>query len=304
MLNFLKIHNIIADKIAVGVSGGADSLALVLRLSEELKDNNIKIIALTIDHQLRKESRDEAEYVAQLMQRYDIEHHILTWDGDKPVTGIEEAARIARYDLLQKWCKGNGVNVLAIAHHAKDQMETFFLRLQRGSGLYGLCGMSAVVERDGLLIIRPLLNENPEDIKSYLRERQVKWVEDPSNQSDDFLRVRIRKKIPALMKDWELSYGRVCSAMCELQRTRDFVNGQVNRFINNHVRDWDGCGVSFALSVLEKQHDEIIFQVLAELVRRVGNNVYIPRAEEVERLAKCLVEKFVPVKNYRKSESE
>ena len=95
MQDFFTKYGIENQAIAVGVSGGADSLALALRLNEQ----GYKIVALTVDHGLRPEARIEAEYVASVMQKYNIEHHILTWVGTKPQTSIEEAAREARYNL-------------------------------------------------------------------------------------------------------------------------------------------------------------------------------------------------------------
>ena len=97
MERFFEKYPLEDKVVAVGVSGGADSLALVYRLNEYGQKNGIKVVALTVDHQLREESSREAEYVAGLMKKEGIEHHILVWDGDKPQTGIEEAARQARY---------------------------------------------------------------------------------------------------------------------------------------------------------------------------------------------------------------
>ena len=121
------------QEFAVAVSGGADSLALVLMMQEELAPLGKKIVALTVDHKLRGESTEEALYVGRIMKAYQIEHHILTWNGEKPKNGIEEAAREARYNLLVDWCQQKKISVLAIAHQALDQAETFFMRLQRGS---------------------------------------------------------------------------------------------------------------------------------------------------------------------------
>jgi len=241
---------------------------------------------------LRRESGDEAQYVASVMKNMGIEHHILEWKGTKPKTAIEETAREARYGLLQDWCKQNEVNVLAIAHHAKDQAETFFLRLQRGSGLFGLSGMQPVSKRDCLTIIRPLLNVEPEQLKEYLQAKKIEWVEDPSNQCDDFLRVKIRKNLDVWLNELGMPLYRLPETMAELSRAKSYIQQQVNKFIKNNVRYWDSCGVSVTFKALKEQHDEIIFQVLGELVRQVGQQVYIPRADGIERLAKALFEKF------------
>ena len=130
LVQFWLKYNLEDDVIAAGVSGGADSMALVLGLHKLLSAQNKRVVALTVDHGLRAESAQEAAYVAQVMARFGIEHHILVWQGDKPQRGVEEAARAARYALLEEWCLAHHVKTLAVAHHALDQAETFFLRLQ------------------------------------------------------------------------------------------------------------------------------------------------------------------------------
>ena len=195
---FFEKYQIGDAAVAAGVSGGADSLALLFQLDAFLRPQGRRVIALTVDHGLRPESRDEAEYVAKLAAERQIEHHILTWEGKKPEKGIEEAARTARYGLLCGWCRDNGVGTLAVAHHLLDQAETFFMRLQRGSGLNGLCGMAPLSEKNGVRLIRPFLQVHPERLKEFLRERGVSWAEDPFNRCDDYLRVRVRKFLPQL----------------------------------------------------------------------------------------------------------
>ncbi len=287
MLDFFKRYQIEDEVIAAGVSGGADSLALVLRL----KDCGKKVVALTVDHQLRPESRTEAEYVAALMEKHGIEHHILTWEGEKPEHGVETAAREARYDLLQKWCAGHMVQTLAVGHHRRDQAETFLLRLQRGSGLFGLSGILPVSYRGWLRVIRPQLDDSPEELRAYLRERGVKWVEDPSNQCDDYQRVRMRKFLPLLEKESGISETRLAETAAILARTRDYIEGQVARFIKNHVRCWHEKIFSLPVQLLSAQHEELCYRVLAQLIKDCGGAPYTPEAAAVLRLCAGLTEK-------------
>ena len=233
MSGFFEQYQIDDEVIAAGVSGGADSLALVLRLNDWAKQNGRRIVALTVEHGLRDESAAEAQYVAKLMAEFGIEHHILPWVGDKPDTGIEEAARKARYDLLAEWCKANKVRVLATGHHLRDQAETFLLRLIRGSGVYGLSGILPVSERGGLIIVRPQLDKTPDELRGYLRERGVRWVEDPSNQNQDFLRVKIRKFLPKLAQGIGLTEERLAATAAVLAETRAFIEAEVQKIIQN-----------------------------------------------------------------------
>lgn len=272
------------EVVAVGVSGGADSLALVLQAAEELAVFGRKVVALTVDHGLRPTSRLEAEYVAGLMQKYGIEHHILTWTGKKPTTGIEEAARQARYALIAEWCSQNNVHVLLTAHHAKDQAETFLMRLQRGSGLEGLCGIREYSVRDGLVILRPLLAVNPENLRDYLRQRAIVWVEDESNRDTTFLRGKIRQYLPELTENIGINIEKICNAVHNLQSAEDYIEQQLDLLLAHDVI-WDfGTVCRFRYVDYLSWHKEMKFRVLARLCRRE----YIPRAERVLALANAL----------------
>lgn len=284
MQEFFAKYQIENEVIAAGVSGGADSLALVLRLQECGK----KVIALTVDHGLRPESGEEATYVAKLMKAQGIEHHILVWEGVKPASDIEAAAREARYDLLCGWCLEHGVNVLAIGQHQRDQAETFLLRLQRGSGLYGLSGILPVSNRGTVKIIRPQLTDSPEMLRDYLYFRGIKWVEDPSNQCDDFQRVKIRKFLPELENKIGLSVERLAETAAVLARTRVYLEDQTNILIKNHVRWWDDVLVSLSKDFIQSLHSEMRYRVLAVLIKDVGGRPYSPEAEEIFRLSEEL----------------
>ena len=272
------------EVVAVGVSGGADSLALVLQAAEELAVFGRKIVALTVDHGLRPTSRLEAEYVAGLMQKYGIEHHILTWTGKKPTTGIEEAARQARYALIAEWCSQNNVRVLLTAHHAKDQAETFLMRLQRGSGLEGLCGIREYSVRDGLVILRPLLAVTPENQRDYLRQRAIVWVEDESNRDTTFLRGKIRQYLPELTENIGINIEKICNAVHNLQSAEDYIEQQLDLLLAHDVI-WDfGTVCRFRYADYLSWHKEMKFRVLARLCRRE----YIPRAERILALVNAL----------------
>lgn len=270
--------------VAVGVSGGADSLALVLQAAEELAVFGRKVVALTVEHGLRPTSAAEAEYVAALMQKFGIEHHILPWLGEKPQTGVEEAARQARYMLLGEWCHKNNVRVLLTAHHAKDQAETFLMRLQRGSGLEGLCGIREYSRRDGMIIIRPFLNVNPDDLRLYLQKRKIIWVEDESNQDTSFLRGKLRQFLPELADKTGINVEKICGAVQNLQSAEDFIEQQLDMLLARDVV-WDFSTVCrFKYTTYLSWHKEMKFRVLARLCKRD----YIPRADRVLNLISAL----------------
>lgn len=279
MEDFIKKYGLAGEVIAVGVSGGADSLALVLGL----KDVGCKVVALTVDHGLRKESAQEAGYVAQVMQKNGIEHHILCWQGDKPASGVEEAARKERYRLMFEFCHQHGIKYLATGHHLRDQAETFLLRLARGSGVFGLSGILPLSRRGGISVIRPQLDKTPEELKEFLRRKNIRWVEDPMNENEDFARVKIRKFLPQL-QEIGIDEKRLAETAAVLAKTRDFIETEVNGFIENYVRNFDGAAFGLSWLKFKNLPHELALPLLGKLVREISRADYRPEAKEVERV--------------------
>ena len=272
------------EVIAVGVSGGADSLALILRMNDLGK----KVVALSVDHGLRPTSSDEAKYVAKLMKKTGIEHHILVWEGEKPTSDVEAIAREARYKLLCDWCKNHNVKYLAIGHHRRDQAETFLLRLQRGSGLQGLCGMYPLSKRGEIFILRPQLDDDPDVLRDYLKQKNIDWVEDESNQCEDFMRVKMRKFLPELETKIGLTEVRLAETAKVLQRTQNYFEYEVAKRIKNQVRELYDRIYAFSVNVIRDWHEEIAYRVLEKLLRLCGNKSYAPEAEEILRLLQAM----------------
>jgi tRNA(Ile)-lysidine synthase len=184
--------------LAVAVSGGPDSMALALLANSWVEKRGGRLTALTVDHRLRSESVDEAEQVHRWMDALGVEHHVLVWTGGKPATGIQEAAREARYALLGDWCRTAGVLHLLLGHHLQDQAETVLLRLAHGSGVDGLAAMASVVETPAVRLLRPLLGVTPAALREYLGRRKQPWIDDPSNDDPRFARTWLRRALPAL----------------------------------------------------------------------------------------------------------
>ncbi len=178
--------------IAVAVSGGPDSLALVLLAQRWARQRGGRAWALTVDHGLRPESAEEAGTVAGWLAARAIPHEILVWAGDKPTSGIQEAARDARYRLLAEWCRAHGCLHLLTAHHRQDQVETHLIRRRAGSGIDGLAGMSAVRELAGCRLVRPLLSVTRERLLAVLAQEGQPFLRDPSNLNPAFERARLR----------------------------------------------------------------------------------------------------------------
>ncbi len=193
-----KTHPKSVLKIAVAFSGGGDSMALALLMHDWVKAHGGELMALTVDHKLRPESTAEAALVQKTLQSRGIAHEILTWQGDKPKTHVQELAREARYDLLLDACRKRGFTTLAVAHNLEDQIETFWMRLAHGSGPDGLAGMAATREVGGVTIIRPVMGFSRAQLRATCTQSGVRWIEDPSNHNDKYLRVKLREFEEAL----------------------------------------------------------------------------------------------------------
>ncbi|MEE1657574.1 tRNA lysidine(34) synthetase TilS [Microvirga sp. CF3062] len=188
-----------ASGILVAVSGGPDSMALMHGLARwaSLK-RRPPIHVATVDHGLRPEAAEEAAFVAREAALLSLPHRTLAWTGQKPATGIQEAARETRYGLLVEHARERGASHLVTAHTLDDQAETVMMRLSRGSGLSGLAGMRLETDRHGIRHVRPLLGVPKSRLLDQCRQQGWRFVTDPSNADERYARVRWRKLMPLL----------------------------------------------------------------------------------------------------------
>jgi tRNA(Ile)-lysidine synthase len=268
--------------IAVALSGGPDSLALTLLLADWTAAFGGRLTALTVDHGLRPDSADEARTVAGWMAAKGITHHILTWDGAKPVTGLMAAAREARYEHLNGWCRAEGVLHLAIAHQLEDQAATFLMRLRRGSGLDGLAAMPPVVEGMPRLL-RPLLTVSRERLLARLRAAGQAWIEDPSNHNPAFERTAATDFV-SHGNSLGLTAERVALAADSLLRARRALEEAIADCLAD-CASLDALGVAHVeIGALMAASEEVRLRALARLLRTVGGEAYTPRLERLTRL--------------------
>lgn len=170
-------------------------------------------MALTVDHGLRAGAQAEARAVGDWCAAHQVPHEILTWTGDKPSSGVQAAARAARYRLLINACHAHNIGHLLVAHTRDDQAETVFMRLKRGSGV-GLSGMAVKTPvatdqvADPITLVRPLLTTaRRADMAAYADAHQLPVVHDPSNDDEQFERVQVRALLAALAQQNLLSVG-------------------------------------------------------------------------------------------------
>lgn len=182
-------------RIGIAVSGGPDSLALLL-LASAARPSMVE--AASVDHGLREGAHEEAAFVAGICERLGVQHAVLTarW-SEVPQTAIQERARRERYRLLSYWTEERALDALATAHHADDQAETMLMRLNRGSGVRGLAGMRgrSVTPGNHVRLVRPLLGWRRAELQKVCADAGITPALDPSNVDERFERVRVRNAL-------------------------------------------------------------------------------------------------------------
>jgi tRNA(Ile)-lysidine synthase len=263
--------------IAVAVSGGADSMALLLLFKELLDEFGLgnRLIALTIDHNLSC-SKEYVNSVHNWICQRQINHEILEWQHAPLQTAIEEKARAARYKLLTDYCRNNRIPRVFVAHHAKDQAETVFMHLMRGSSLRGLGGMRPVSQYNGIDIVRPLLSVDPQDLKDTLRRFNQPYMTDADNLSDQFERVRWRRMIT---QNREINVCNMAKSAQNLQNIETQIEEAAQKFISANV-----IALSFPNQKFLELMPVVAQTVLKLLINKVRNNALPCSYRVVEKI--------------------
>ncbi len=276
--------------LAIATSGGADSMALLLLMHQWAKENQGNVIALTVDHNLRKESADEAKQVAGWCTARGIEHHILTWQSDGVNSSVQERARGARYRMMTDWCKAHKVGHLLTAHHRGDQAETLFFRLARGSTILGLSCIAPVSELHGVRLLRPLLSFSKKSLESYLSDEGQEWIEDASNQSMKYTRNVIRQHLQAQPNAEELE-ARAAALAEKFAGFRAVIERQLAEATDKTVKTCTDGSVRLHVDTFIDQPPEIGKLMLSRLTQSLAGSDYPPRSEKIENLYKLLKNK-------------
>jgi tRNA(Ile)-lysidine synthase len=278
-------------RIAVAFSGGADSLGLlVLAAQWAARSRHRSVVALTVDHGLRAEAAAEARLCARMAKALGVPHRILHWRGDKPRSGIQAAAREARYALLMEACRAADIGSLLVAHHLEDQAETFLLRLARGSGVDGLAGMAAERLLDGMppvRLLRPLLDVPREALRAVAARSGLTPIEDPSNDNPRFDRVRMRR----LASDFAalgLTPQRLADTAGHMARARQALDGATRDLFATSVWMQPTGHIEAETSPLLAAPSEIGFRALSEMLKAIGVRNYPPRFEALCALYEAL----------------
>ena len=276
--------------VALAVSGGSDSTALmylVHRWRAETGERVPEISVLTVDHGLRPASADEARAVAKAARTLGLAHRTLRWDEGKPASGLQAAAREARYGLLSRWCRENGAGCLLVGHTLDDQAETVLMRLAHGSGVEGLAGMAEWRDLDGVMLYRPLLGETRGSLRAMLDEAGIAYVDDPSNEDERFERVRVRKALASGALAG-LDVRQIVRSAERLREASEAIDHYTDRLVARHGRLHLGGFAEIDGDALADAPVATRRRVLERALRVVGGNAYPPRTEVLSEICERL----------------
>ncbi|MEO1291882.1 MAG: tRNA lysidine(34) synthetase TilS [Pseudomonadota bacterium] len=268
--------------VAVGVSGGGDSVALLRLLAPWADRRGVPVTVLTVDHGLRPESAVEAEWAARLAGTLDLPHRTLRWEGAKPDANRMAAAREARLSLLREVTAALGSGaVLALAHTLDDQAETVLLNLARGSGVDGLSAMEAR-GADGLTI-RPLLSISRERLRVTLRTLGQGWLEDPSNEDRRYDRIKMRDALRQLAP-LGVTAERLAQTATAMRRARAVLEAETLALAQEAAELAPLGTIRLDAARLAAAPDELALRLLRLTLAEVSGAAYPPALAPLEAL--------------------
>ena len=262
-------------RLAVAVSGGGDSVALLHILSRCFDPEHVQIFAATVDHGLRPESTDEAKDVARLAAGLGIEHSVLSWTGWDGTGNLQDQARKARYSLLCNWAKAKDIPTLLLGHTANDQAETVLMRLGRAAGVDGL---AAIPERrvvQGVTVVRPIMGLTRADLRAYLIGHGIAWVDDPSNDDLKYDRIKARRALEQLE-----SLGITADGLSEVAQNMTRARQALDWYCFIAAREMaciDGGNVVVDLRKFRTLPEETARRLLIGAITWISGSLYPPR---------------------------
>jgi tRNA(Ile)-lysidine synthase len=284
-----KLNQLNKKSYIIAVSGGPDSLALVALTKAYNYEKKSKFYYVLINHNIRKNSAQEAKQVKNLLKKHRI--NLNTISNKKKITkNIQGQARNIRYEMLLKFCKIKKTKTIFTAHNLEDQVETFFIRLSRGSGLTGLSAMKSLSKLDrSVKLYRPLLDIKKKFLIKISKITFGKYFKDPSNVDQKYLRTKIRN----LKKPLETSgieYDQIIKSINNLASSKATLDEYFNRTFKETIKK-SRKDILIDLKKFEKLNQEIKIGVLNESIKRLKKNYYNPRSKKVENLIKNLKNK-------------
>ena len=281
-----SIGNYKKKKLVAAISGGPDSLALAGLLKILEHEKKTKVFYVLVDHSIRMSSQNEAQKVKILLKKHKISLKILK-NKKKIDRNIQSIAREVRYELLSGFCKKNNINHILTAHHRDDQVETFLIRLSRGSGIQGLSGMDLSSSLNKKIkIIRPLLDFKKENLIYVAKKIFGKYFKDPSNKNKKNLRTKIRN-LKKTLENSGLSYDQILKSIKNLSSTRDTLNKYISSLYKENV-SIKKKKILVKYDHISNETTEIQLKLFGKILKNYTKSYYPPRSKKILNLIEKL----------------
>ena len=274
-----ELNSLKKKSFVVAVSGGPDSLALAALAKAYNFKNKLKIYYVLVDHSLRKNSSKEAISVKKLLKKYKINLNILK--NKKLINkNIQSQAREARYDLITSFCKKKKIKVILTAHNLEDQVETFFIRLSRGSGLHGLSSMKQTSKiNSNIYLSRPLLQFKKKQLIEITNIVFRKYFKDPTNKNTKYLRTKIRNLRNAIEKSG-INYNQIFKSIENLASSRDTLNFYFNK-IYKETSIVKKNSITISLKNYKTLNREMKMRFFQKSIKDITEKYYTVRAKKI-----------------------
>lgn len=273
-------------RLGVAVSGGGDSVALLAALVEFVKSRDVALHVITVDHRLRPEAKHEIALVTDLCARWNLPHHVEYWTGWTGEGNLQAAAREARYGLMAAWAEAHQITHIALGHTADDQAETFVMRLARGAGVDGLSAMAKRRVQHGVTWVRPFLQIERSTLRAYLRDCDIAWCEDPSNENRDFERVRVRDAL-GVLDGLGIKVSTLVDVAQNMTQAREALDWQTFLAARDAATLLHGA-VAIDLRKFRLLPEEIARRLLVHAITWTAQCPYPPRRDAVARTLKAI----------------
>jgi len=289
-----KLNNFNKKSYVVAVSGGPDSLALVALTQAYSHEKKTKFHYVLVDHNIRTNSKTEAKKVKNLLKINKINLNIIL-NRKKITKNIQSEARNIRYEILIKYCKNKKITTLLTGHNLEDQVETFFIRLSRGSGLKGLSSMSSLSKINSKInLYRPLLDVKKSFLIKISKNIFGKYIKDPSNKNLKYLRSRVRN-LKKPLENSGIEYDQIIKSINNLALSKETLNEYLEEILKNTIRK-KGKEIVLNFKKFKKYNMEIKIALINESIKRLRKNYYSLRSKKVENLINNLEKR-----NFKKS---
>lgn len=274
------------QRLGVAVSGGGDSMALLTVLHELCIQRGKTLCAVTVDHRLRPESAVEAASVASYCATLGVLHQILPWKDWDGAGNVQKAARDARYALITGWAQQTNIQAIALGHTMDDQAETVLMRLARGSGVDGLSAMAPVRNHWEILWFRPMLSLHRAELRVFLRQNNIAWHDDPSNDDLRFERIKARQTL-AHLEPLGLNAQVLSQVAGHMQSVQEALVHETRRVAKSIVKPRAG-GLEISFAAFTELPDEIARRLIQDALAWITGAEYGPRGKSLSTVLERL----------------